>query len=83
MKSFFWRVKFIHVLTIVLIVIGAAAGFIVLLNSDFRDGESRTQVITAMLGLLGVAAAYWVGSTSGSQRKTELIAQSQPAKETE
>lgn len=83
MKDLMKRVKFIHVLTVVLIAIGAAAGFIVLLNSDFKDGESRTQVITAMLGLLGVAAAYWVGSTSGSQRKTELLSQSPPIKEQE
>lgn len=80
MKDFIKRLKFIHILTIILIFIGAAAGFIVLLNPDFKDGESRTQVLTAMLGLLGGAAAYWVGSTSGSNRKTELIAKSSEQK---
>ncbi len=32
----------------------------------------RIQVITAVLGLLGLVGAYWLGTSFSSQRKTEL-----------
>ena len=32
----------------------------------------RTQVITAVLALLGIVGAYWLGTSFSSQRKTEL-----------
>lgn len=34
----------------------------------------RTQVITAVLALLGIVGAYWLGTSFSSQRKTELQA---------
>lgn len=34
----------------------------------------RTQVITAVLALLGIVGAYWLGTSFSSQRKTELSA---------
>ena len=38
------------------------------------DGTLRTQVITAVLALLGIVGAYWLGTSFSSQRKTELQA---------
>ncbi len=34
----------------------------------------RTQVITAVLALLGIVGAYWLGTSFSSQRKTGLQA---------
>lgn len=68
------NLKFVQVLTLVLVAIVSTVVFIVMLHDDYRLGELRTQVVTAMLGAFAVAVAYWMGSTSGSARKTELIA---------
>jgi len=68
------NLKFVQVLTLVLVAVVSMVVFIVMLHDDYRLGELRTQVVTAMLGAFAVAVAYWMGSTSGSARKTELIA---------
>ncbi|MBK8689009.1 MAG: hypothetical protein IPN24_11390 [Betaproteobacteria bacterium] len=34
-----------------------------------------TQVVTGILGLAAVAAAYYLGSTQGSMQKTNIIAE--------
>ncbi len=41
---------------------------------DKYDDTLRTQVITAVLALLGIVGAYWLGTSFSSQRKTELQA---------
>ena len=40
----------------------------------YRD-ELRVQIVTAILSLLTVVAGYWIGSSSGSARKTDLMAE--------
>ena len=72
------RVKFVHVLTLVAIAIASAIMFAVMLGDDFKDSELRTQVVTAALGILALAAGYWFNSSNESNRKTDLLAQSQP-----
>ncbi|CAE6723863.1 conserved hypothetical protein [Candidatus Nitrotoga fabula] len=67
------NLKFVQVLTLVLVAVVSTVVFIVMLHDDYRLGELRTQVVTAMLGAFAVAVAYWMGSTSGSARKTELM----------
>lgn len=44
------------------------------------DGNLRTQIVTGVLGLAAMVGAYFLGSSLGSQRKTDIIATS-PAKE--
>lgn len=41
-------------------------------HPDAYDDTLRTQIITAILALLGVVGAYWLGTSFSSQRKTEL-----------
>lgn len=43
-------------------------------HADKYDDTLRTQVITAVLALLGIVGAYWLGTSFSSQRKTELSA---------
>ena len=74
------RIKFVHVLTLVAILIATIIMFVVMLAPDFKDSELRTQVVTAALGILALAAGYWFNSSNESSRKTDLLAQS-PAKD--
>ncbi|MDP3228410.1 MAG: glycoside hydrolase family 104 protein [Acidovorax sp.] len=41
-------------------------------HPDSYDSSLRTQIITAVLALLGMVGAYWLGTSFSSQRKTEL-----------
>ncbi|WP_255594636.1 glycoside hydrolase family 104 protein [Acidovorax sp. sif1233] len=41
-------------------------------HSEAYDATLRTQIVTAILALLGVVGAYWLGTSFSSQRKTEL-----------
>ena len=72
------KVKFVHVLTVLSILIASAIMFVVMFGDDFKDSELRTQVVTAALGILALAAGYWFNSTNDSSRKTDLLAQAQP-----
>ncbi len=72
------KVKFVHVLTVLSILIASAIMFVVMMGDDFKDSELRTQVVTAALGILALAAGYWFNSSNESNRKTDLLAQSQP-----
>jgi uncharacterized membrane protein YqjE len=38
----------------------------------YRD-ELRVQIVTAVLSLLTVVAGYWIGSSNGSARKTDMM----------
>ena len=38
------------------------------------SGELRVQIVTAVLTVIGVVGAYWLGTSFSSQRKTELQA---------
>lgn len=40
---------------------------------SYRD-ELRVQIVTAVLSLLTVVAGYWIGSSNGSARKTDMMA---------
>ena len=72
------RVKFVHVLTMTVIVVASAVMFAVIFMDSFEDGTMRAQVLTAATGVLTTAVGYWIGSSNSSDKKTDLLAQSQP-----
>jgi len=43
-------------------------------HPDNYDSNIRTQIVTAVLGFAGIVGAYFLGSSFGSQRKTNIIA---------
>lgn len=43
-------------------------------HPDSYDGNLRTQIVTAVLLVISMVGAFWLGSTMNSQRKTELMA---------
>jgi hypothetical protein len=45
------------------------------LHPDAYRDELRVQIVTAILSLLTVVAGYWIGSSNGSARKTDMMAE--------
>lgn len=69
-KRPFWQAPVFSV-SILLMLFPAALFFDVLwLNPEKYNENLRTQIVTAVLGLLSVVSAFWLGSSLGSQRKT-------------
>jgi uncharacterized membrane protein YfbV (UPF0208 family) len=44
------------------------------INPTAYGNELRVQIVTAILALLTVVSGYWIGSSSGSARKTDMLA---------
>lgn len=72
------QIKFIHILTIIAICIATVIMLTVMFSSDFDDSELRTQVVTNGISIGMLAIGYWINSSNESNRKTDLLAQSQP-----
>lgn len=72
------QIKFIHVLTIIAILIATIIMLTVMFSSDFDNSELRTQVVTNGISIGMLAIGYWINSSNESNRKTDLLAQSQP-----
>lgn len=47
---------------------------VLFVHPDSYSGELRVQIVTAVLTVIGVVGAYWLGTSFSSQRKTELQA---------
>lgn len=44
-------------------------------HPDAYAGEIRTQIVTGILGVIMLLGGYWLGTSFGSSRKTELLAE--------
>ena len=77
------RVKFVHVLAVMLIVIAAVMIFYIMTNDDYKDSELRTQAATAVLLAFATGYGYFLNSSNSSDRKTDLLAQSPPIEKKE
>ena len=42
-------------------------------HPDGYDGNLKTQIVTAVLLVIGMVSGYWLGTSAGSERKTELM----------
>lgn len=72
------RINLIFVVSLVLLAMPALlVGDMLFVHPESYTGELRVQIITAVLALLGGVGAYWIGSSNGSSRKTELMAKSE------
>ena len=52
-------------------------------DADYKDSNLRVQIVSQVLLAFATGVGYWYGSTNGSARKTELIAQAQPVEQKE
>lgn len=77
------RIKFIHVLTLVIIILAGWLVHTVMTDADYKDSNLRVQIVSQVLLAFATGVGYWYGSTNGSARKTELIAQAQPVEQKE
>lgn len=69
----FGQWKFVHLLSVALIIFSGVGGILVVLG-DF-PGEIKGSVITLMLiGGWTAVQAYWLGSSAGSDKKTDMAA---------
>lgn len=44
------------------------------IHMDKYEAELRTQIVTSVLGIILVVCGYWLGTSAGSVRKTDIIA---------
>jgi hypothetical protein len=44
-------------------------------HAEQYNAELRTQIVTSILGVILVISGYWLGTSAGSVRKTDIIAQ--------
>lgn len=72
------KVKFVHVLTIILVLMAAIMVGYVMVNDDYQESDLRTQAATAVLLAFAAGYGYFLNSSSSSERKTDLLAQSNP-----
>ena len=72
-KTPYIHIKFVELLSLVLVLIGAAGAFVVLRDPS-ASPELKAAVITLVL-IGGFVAVYqfWLGSSRDSQRKTEIM----------
>lgn len=68
----FWRQGPFYV-TLALVVIAASVVASVLWGHDWRP-EDRSQVLMLAVSLLSGVMGYWLGTSFGSQRKTDILA---------
>lgn len=67
-----WRMPAVWVTVALLLPVYAVVGAV--LWGEGWSNEIRLQVVTAVLVVISVVSAYWLGSSSGSARKTDIIA---------
>lgn len=71
-KRWYTNVKFIHLIS-ALMLIGSYIGGWIVLHGDF-SGDLKAAVVTLMLvGGFTSVAGFWLGSSSGSERKNDLL----------
>ena len=70
-----WRMPAVWVTVALLLPVYAVVGAVLFMPG--WSNEIRLQVVTAVLVVISVVSAYWLGSSSGSARKTDIIASEQ------
>ena len=67
----------VFVISLILLALpGMLVADMLFLHPDAYADELRVQIVTAVLSLLTTVAGYWIGSSSGSARKTDMMAES-------
>lgn len=71
-SKWFTNIRFIHLISLMMLVGSYMGGWIVL-HGDF-SGDLKAAVVTLMLvGGFTTVAGFWLGSSSGSERKTDML----------
>ena len=74
MSALLSSVRFIHVLSLLMVIVSGGGGFYVLCNYDKFSPELVTSVVTIMmLGGWTAVLNFWLGSSAGSERKDRIV----------
>lgn len=77
-RLIFGQFLFIELLSLLLLLISSCGGYIVL-TGDFSDQLKGAVVMAGLVGGFIGVREYWLSSSAGSARKTEIIAERENA----
>jgi lysozyme len=69
-----WRMPAVWITVALLLPVYAVVGSVLWHPAFAEDKDIRLQVVTATLVVISIVASYWLGSSSGSARKTDMLA---------
>ncbi|AFU45671.1 hypothetical protein C380_09855 [Acidovorax sp. KKS102] len=70
----FWQNPAFWVSALLLLPLYGLVVDVLFIHPDNYSGELRVQIVTALLAVIAMVGAYWLGTSFSSQRKTELQA---------
>lgn len=70
----FWQNPAFWVSALLLLPLYGLVVDVLFVHPDNYSGELRVQIVTALLAVIAMVGAYWLGTSFSSQRKTELQA---------
>lgn len=70
----FWHNPAFWVSALLLMPLYGLVVDVLFIHPDNYSGELRVQIVTALLAVIAMVGAYWLGTSFSSQRKTELQA---------
>lgn len=70
----FWHNPAFWVSALLLLPLYGLVVDVLFIHPDNYSGELRVQIVTALLAVIAMVGAYWLGTSFSSQRKTELQA---------
>lgn len=69
------RVRFIHIVTLLIFCLAGWLVHTIMVDPAYAGTDLRIQVAAAVILAFTNGYSYWLGSTNGSARKTELMNQ--------
>lgn len=78
----FWHNPAFWVSLMLLMPLYGLIADVLFVHPENYSGELRVQFVTALLSVIGLIGAYWLGTSFSSQRKTELGVGAAPGKST-
>ena len=69
----FWLAPAFWISVILLVMVFMLLIDVFYVHPDGYDGNLKTQIVTAVLLVIGMVSGYWLGTSAGSERKTELM----------
>ncbi len=69
----FWKTPAFWISAILMSMVFMLLVDVFYVHPERYDGNLQTQVVTALLLIIGMVSSYWLGTSASSQRKTELM----------
>lgn len=71
----FWNNPALWITLVLLVFPSMLLADVFYVHPDQYSGELRTQIVTGIMGIILVVCGYWLGTSAGSMRKTDIIAE--------